>query len=69
MSKRDKTSQQLLDSIRKTKESAQSPAEMTAPGATVQEPASQPSLRRDAKEKIPEEESRRLLSSRRVWPD
>lgn len=84
MSKSDKTSQKLLDSIRKTKASADAPmkaspdvAPVSAPApvlnaAAEQQPAEQRSVAQDRQpqpSQQPAEEPRRILSSRRVWPD
>ena len=84
MSKRDKTSQKLLDSIRKTKESADTPMNTSPDAAPVSAPApvlnaaaeQQPAEQRSAAQGQPPppsqqsaEEPRRIFSSRRVWPD
>lgn len=82
MSKRDKTSQKLLDSIRKTKESADTPMNASPDAAPVSAPApvlnaaaeQQPAEQRSAAQAPqpspqPAEEPRRIFSSRRVWPD
>lgn len=92
MSKRDKTSQKLLDSIRKTKESndgvtntasdaapasapapvldaAAKPAEQRPAAAGQQPQRPQQSQQPKQQAQQPAEEPRRILSSRRVWPD
>lgn len=65
MNKSDKTSQKLLDSIRKTKASA----DVASPEEPKTESSPQPAAQLDAKEKNTEVSVRRILSSRRVWPD
>lgn len=84
MSKSDKTSQKLLDSIRKTKASADTPMNASPEVAPVSAPApvldaaaeQQPAEQRSAAQgqqpqpsQQPAEEPRRIFSSRRVWPD
>lgn len=84
MSKSDKTSQKLLDSIRKTKASADTPMNASSEVAPVSAPAPvlnavaerQPAEQRSAAHgrqpqpsQQPAEEPRRIFSSRRVWPD
>ena len=85
MSKRDKTSQKLLDSIRKTKESADIPMNVSPDAAPVSAPApvlnaaTESAEQRSAAQgqqpqqsqqsQPPAEEPRRIFSSRRVWPD
>lgn len=86
MSKRDKTSQKLLDSLRKSKADSEvsnspnaEPASAPAPVLNAAQPPAQqgpaaPSQPPRPKAKpssaqAPAEEPRRILSSRRVWPD
>lgn len=89
MSKRDKTSQKLLDSLRKSKadteasnspnaESASAPAPVlnaanppTRQGSAAQNQPSHPTpkAKETSSAQRPAEEPRRILSSRRVWPD
>lgn len=88
MSKRDKTSQKLLDSLRKSKadsevsnspnaEPASAPAPVLnavkppaqqVPAAPSQPPRPAPKAKPSSAQP-PAEEPRRILSSRRVWPD
>ncbi len=69
MNKSDKTSQKLLDSIRKTKASADVVEDLTAPHESKTEASPQTAAQLDAKENNTEVSVRRILSSRRVWPD
>lgn len=84
MSKSDKTSQKLLDSIRKTKASADTPinaspdvAPVSAPAPVLNAAAEQPPAKQRSAAQgqqpqpshPPAEEPRRIFSSRRVWPD
>ncbi len=73
MSKREKTSEKLLDTLRKTKESADASAEQppaeAAPAQTVKKPSPPSAARAARPEKKSEESVRTIMSSRRVWPD
>ena len=88
MSKRDKTSQKLLDSLRKSKADTEvnnpptaEPASAPAPvlnaanppaqqGSAAQSQPSHPTpTAKPSSAQQPAEEPRRILSSRRVWPD
>lgn len=89
MSKRDKTSQKLLDSLRKSKadsevsnspnaEPASAPAPVLnaakppaqqGPAAPSQPPEPPAPKAKPSSAQAPAEEPRRILSSRRVWPD
>ncbi len=71
MSKNDKTSQKLLDSIRKTKASAEPTSTIATPteSRAEPEPSPQAAAPRDTQVKNTVESVRRIPSSRRVWPD
>ncbi len=69
MSKRDKTSEKLLNSIRKTKEFTHVEADSTTPANAAPSAGTPAQTGNDDGNKDKEPVVQRIFSSRRVWPD